>query len=212
MDQLLNILTQQLGQQGIGKIGQQLGLDEQQSASAIGAALPVLMGALAKNAQEPEGAASLAGALDRDHDGSVLNNLEGFLQNPAQGKGAGILGHMLGGKRPRVEQYVSKSAGLSGQQSGQLLEMLAPLVMGGLGQQKRQQNLDSNGLAGMLGGLLNSGALGGALGGASGGTKASQGGNPLLNALLDQDGDGDISDDLIGMGGKLLGGLFGRKR
>jgi hypothetical protein len=208
MDQLLDMLTQQLGQQGVGKIGQQLGLNEAQSESAIGAALPVLMGALARNAQKPEGAAALAGALDRDHDGSLLNNLDGFLQNPAQANGAGILGHVLGSKRSRVEQYVSKSAGLSGQQSGQLLEMLAPLVLGSLGQQKRQQNLDSNGLSSLLGGLLNSGALGGGQAGAG----RAQGGNPLLNALLDQDGDGDINDDLIGMGGKLLGGLFGRKR
>lgn len=202
---LLEQLQQQLGPMAYEQIGKQLGLDAGQSRSAVESALPVLIGALAKNAQQPQGAASLAKALDRDHDGSILTQLDGFLKAPGQGDGSAILGHVLGAQRGKVEQYVSKSSGINTANAGSLLEMLAPIVMGSLGQQKRQQGLDASGLAGMLGGLL------------GGGQKGAQANAPrsiqqqVLNALLDSDKDGDISDDLLQMGGKLLGGLFKKK-
>ncbi len=207
MNDLLDIVQDQLGREGVARIGQSLGTSEESTGQDISAALPVLLGALARNAHDPRGAESLAGALERDHDGSVLGQINDLIGDPARGNGSGILGHVLGAQRPRVEQYVAKSSGLDAGSAGPLLEMLAPVVMGALGQQKKRQDLDASGLAGMLGGLLKSGAIGAKAPGA----RAGQG-NQLLNALLDQDGDGDITDDLLGMGGKMLGGLFGRKR
>lgn len=207
MNDLLDIAQNQLGREGVARIGQRLGTSEEATGQAITAALPVLLGAQARNAQDPRGAESLAGALERDHDGSVLGQINDLIGDPARGNGSGILGHVLGAKRPRVEQYVAKTSGLDAGSAGPLLEMLAPVVMGALGQQKKRQDLDASGLAGMLGGLLQGGAIGAQAPGARPGQ-----GNQLLNALLDQDGDGDITDDLLGMGGKMLGGLFGRKR
>lgn len=211
---MVNILEQissQLGDYAYQKIGQQLGLDANTSKMAVQNALPVLIGALARNTQDPKGAAALAGALDRDHDGSVLNNLDSFLKAPEQGKGAGILGHVLGSQRGRVEQYVSKSSGLNTNNTGQLLEMLAPLVMGSLGKHKKSQGLDAGGLAGMLGQVLNGQGASGAQAAQPGQKPAKSPQQQLLASLLDSDKDGDISDDLINLGGKLLGGMFGKK-
>ena len=33
----------------------------------------------------------------------------------------------------------------------------------------------------------------------------------MITSLLDQDGDGNIQDDVMNIGKKFLGGLFGRK-
>jgi len=233
MATLLEQISSQLGDETLQKIGQKLGLDAEASKSAIESALPVLLGAMARNTQNTQGASALASALDRDHDGSVLNNLDAFLQAPEQGKGAGILNHVLGAQRGRVEQYVSKSSGLNSGNTGQLLEMLAPLVMGSLGQQKKAQGLDAGGLAGMLGQLLGGGQTGNASSGggqtgtapgnagqASAGARQAPGNagkaakspqQQLLESLLDSDKDGDIKDDLLNLGGKLLGGMFGKK-
>jgi hypothetical protein len=178
---------------------------------------------MARNTQNAQGASALASALDRDHDGSVLNNLDAFLRTPEQGKGAGILNHVLGAQRGRVEQYVAKSSGLNSGNSGQLLEMLAPLVMGSLGKQKKAQGLDAGGLAGMLGQLLGGAQTSGtsttsrpgnaaaqqAPGAGAKAAKSPQ--QQLLESLLDGDKDGDIKDDLLNLGGKLLGGMFGKK-
>jgi len=78
-------------------VGDRLGLDAGQAATAIAAAVPMLLGGLARNASAQGGGASLAGALDRDHDGSVLDDVVGHLgQGGDLRDGAGILGHVFG--------------------------------------------------------------------------------------------------------------------
>ena len=74
--------------------------------------------------------------------------------------------------------------------------MLAPMVMGALGRQKRQQGLDAGSLAGVLGAER----------------QQMEQSNPamgMLGSLLDRDDDGSVVDDIAKMGKGLLGGLFG---
>ncbi|MGB3879118.1 MAG: DUF937 domain-containing protein, partial [Diaphorobacter nitroreducens] len=65
------LLTQQLLQhlQGapLQQMAQRLGTDTAQTQSAVEMALPLLLGALGRNAEGPQGAQSLLGALQRDH-------------------------------------------------------------------------------------------------------------------------------------------------
>lgn len=193
MASLLDGLLQQLGGDTMRQLSQQLGTDDATTQKAVGAALPALVGALARNAQSPDGAASLAGALDRDHDGSVLNDLPALLGSGGGGAGASILGHILGGKQSAVAGGIGAATGLDAARSGQLLSMLAPIVMGALGQAKRTNGLDAGGLASMLGAERSaiSGQGGGALG-------------SLMN-LIDRDNDGSVVDDIGGMLGKMMG-------
>lgn len=197
---LLDMLSQQLGGDATAQISRQLGTDETTTNKAIAGALPMLIGALARNAAKPEGAGSLAGALERDHDGSVLDDLSGFLKNPEQGSGDGILRHTLGGKRGAVEHQINRASGLESGAVSKLLPMLAPLVMGALGKAQRQGGLDAGGLASMLEGERQAadrslGQLGG------------------LGALLDSDADGDVdAGDVAKVGMGLLGKLLRRRR
>ena len=126
--------------QNLGKLAEQIGGTDGQTKNAIMAALPALLGALNKNSNTPEGAQTLNNALEQ-HDGSVLNNVEGYLQNPDLKDGAGILSHLFGGNA------VSQSSGLDTQGSLKMLETLAPLVLGALGQQKKENNLDAQGIS-----------------------------------------------------------------
>ena len=133
-------------------------------------------------------------ALERDHDGSIFDVLPGFIDNPQAANGAAILGHVLGDRRDRVENGLAQSTGLDAGSMGQLLEILAPVVMGTLGQTKREQGLDANGLAALLGSQQQS----------------AQSESPdvmgLLGNLLDADHDGSALDDIAGIAGSLLGG------
>ena len=79
MTDILSSLLGQLGPSAVQQISQQLGAPPGATQSAIQAALPTLLTALANNARTPQGAQALGSALERDHDGSVLNNLSGFL-------------------------------------------------------------------------------------------------------------------------------------
>lgn len=194
MDALTQLLMQQLGGGGVSNISQQIGADEKTTQSALSTALPLLVSALANNASKPAGAESLHQAIVKDHDGSILNDVNSFLGNPAVANGAGILNHVLGGQQPAVKQGLAQSTGLDSAQIGQLLQIAAPLVMGALGRQQQQQNLDPNGLSAFLGGQQQS----------------AQQANPdlmsTLNSLLDMDKDGSAVDDVMGLVGKLFGG------
>ncbi len=149
---ILDALAPQLSGQILGQIGQSLGIKDQKAQAAIAVALPVIIGALAKNAQKKKGAESLNNAIQNDHDGSILDDLGGFIGQFQNGPGAGILKHALGKKRPTVEQQVSRQVGLDSETTGKLFEMLAPVVMGQLGKSARSGGLKADDLAVALGG------------------------------------------------------------
>lgn len=193
MSDLAGTLIGMLGSGELNQLSNQLGTDSSSTQKAVQAAVPMLLSALGKNAASPQGAEALLGALRRDHDGSVLDNVGGALGSDALSKdGAAILGHVLGNKQSVVAAGIGQASGLSADTSSQLLAMLAPLIMGGLGKTQRQSGLNAEELASMLGGERKQANAG--LGGLAG--------------LLDMDGDGDITDDVMNLGSKLLGGLF----
>jgi len=199
MSSILESLTSQLGGAELGQLAGLLGADQRQTESAVPAAVATLLGALGGNAQKHDGADALHRALGKDHDGSLLDNLGGFLGSGQTGMGESILRHVLGGRQASVESELSKSTGLDSRSIAKLLSMLAPMVLAYLGKQQRQQGLNAGGLADLLGHErrqirrqppANLGVLGG---------------------LLDQDGDGDVKDDLAKAGIGILGKLFRRR-
>jgi hypothetical protein len=188
---LLDMLQQRLGNDAVQQISRQLGTDHGTTESAIAAALPMLVGALARNAQDPNQAGALANALSRDHDGSILNDVAGYLGQGGTGAGDSILGHVLGSRRQSVESGLGHVAGLDPAKAGTLLAMLAPLVMGALGKAQRDGKLDPGGLAGMLGAEQQRAA------------DAAPGVMGVLTQLLDRNHDGSVMDDIGGLLGKL---------
>jgi hypothetical protein len=202
-----DLLSQVMGGGAAEMIGGQLGLEPDQAQSAISVALPVLLGAMQRNAAQPEGAEALLGALNRDHDGSLLDNLGGFLGGgagggPNVGSGEAILGHVFGGRMGAVQNQVGAATGLDAGSVGRLLSMLAPIVMAFLGRSTRGQGMNAGGLSDLLG------VLGGASQQASGHSAIGD----LLGGILDRDGDGSMMDDVARMGMGVLGGLLGGKR
>jgi len=198
MPTLLETLAGQLTGTRTAQMSQAIGADQAATQKALQAALPLLLAALAKNATNRQGAEALHQAVARDHDGSLLQNLDGYIARPDTQTGEGILRHVLGAKRPAVEAGISKASGLDAKGVATMMASLAPLVMGMLGQTQRQQNLDAPGLAQMLQGEQRQVA-------------ASAPGLGGLSRLLDSDNDGQITDDLAKLGGKLLGGLFDKR-
>jgi len=174
---LLDLVNQQLDDHTVTQLSQQLGVDANTTRQAVPAALTALLGGLSHNAAQPAGAQELLGALSKDHDGSILDNFSGALANPQLGQqGSSILGHIFGGHRPAVESQVGRSAGLNAATAGRLLILLAPFVLGALGQERQKVEQ----------------------------AHPQHGG--LLNSIFDRDGDGKILDDLAGMAGGLLTG------
>jgi len=188
---LMSLIKGQLNNPGVlNQLGQSIGADSDQVSKLTQLGLPAMLEGLTRNAQTPEGAESLARALDQHQDDSV-DDLSGFLDNVDTDDGAKILDHVFGSKNARVQSSLANQTGLDvGQVSG-LLTKLAPMLLGALGNQKKEQNLDASGIASLLP------SLGGLLGGGPGGLSG-------ITSLLDADKDGDIMDDIQGLLGKFL--------
>jgi hypothetical protein len=228
MSGITDLLLSQLGGGQLGQLAQAVGASEGVTQKAVQAAIPALLGGLARNATaSPEGASALASALDRDHDGSILDDVGGLLgafgggsgssssplggllgaaagmmgggsQNAQAGKGAGIMKHVFGGKQAGIEGAVGQASGLDLGQAASLMTMLAPMVMGALGKAKKEQGLDADALAGLLGQEKESlVSKAPALGGIMG--------------MLDADGDGSVTDELTSLGGGLLKNFLSKR-
>ena len=198
MPGLMDLLGSALGGDTQRRLGEQIGADPQATASAIQAALPMLLSGLTQNTSQPGGAAALLNALDNDHDGSLLDNLGGLLDGTLGGRatnGAGILGHVLGDRQEAAQRAVAKSSGLDSAQVAQLMMTLAPIVMGILGRTKRTQGLNETGLASMLQDEHAAAA------------QAQPGLMGLAGQLLDRNNDGSVLDELM----QGLGGLLGKR-
>ena len=182
--------------QDLGNLASQVGGNEGEVKNGVMAALPAMLTALSKNTGTEKGAQELNNALEKKHDGSILDNLSGYLSNPDLKDGAGILNHLFGNQTSNVANAVSQSSGLDTNGSMKMLQMLAPILMGMLGQQKKQNNLDAKGL-GNLTSMLASNF--GSEAGASGIMEA-------VTNLLDANKDGNVMDDIMGMVGKFFGG------
>ena len=203
---LMDLMQGQLSDGLLDQLSNQIGgADKQQTATAASGIMTTLMGALAKNASTPNGANALSNALDRDHDGSVLDDLMGIMSgqkqtaNPKTLNGTGILNHLLGNKQNNATQMISQMSGLDSGKTNNLMTMLAPIVMASLGKAKKSNGLDAAGIANLLSGNVSN-------------QKSSNPTMSLVTKFLDSDGDGSIADDVANMGMKFLGGLFKKRK
>ena len=212
MSGILDLLNSDLGKTIISGVSQNSGQPQDKTSNLLTMALPVLMQAMKRNASTQEGAQGLLGALDNKHDGSILDNIgdlfKGGVNSDVVTDGGKILGHVLGGRQQNVERELSSRSGIDAGSVANILKVAAPILMGVLGKQKREQNVSNAGdLGGLLGGLLKG--------------NSPQQEQSFLESILDADGDGSVIDDVAGMvlGGNkkkgglggLLGGLFGKK-
>ena len=211
----LEVLARQLDGQTMDRLSQQIGATPQQTQAATAGIAQTLLGAMARKVQrDPQQAMKIERALERDNHAALLDNLGALLggggaapQYSRSMNGMGILQHILGNRTGRVADQVSKSSGLNPARVGQLMTILAPIIMGALGKSRQAQPQQSNGIGSILGAVLSGGGM-------FGGTQATPQHAPrqrtFLDAVLDRNGDGNSNDELLQMGTQLLGGLFRR--
>ena len=215
MSSILDLLGSQLDASTLARLGSQVGATPEQTSAAVSAALPALLGALHRNSSTPQGAAALGSALDRDHDGSILDNLGSLLGGGPSDSHVRSLDHIFGQRRGNVEDAVASRSGLDRGQVMQILAMLAPLVLGALSRARQRGGAPGGGGTG--GGGTGAGSTGGGLGdilgaalgqlrqGGGGGGGLGGGLGSILGGMLDRNHDGSFLDDLLG-GGEPSGG------
>jgi hypothetical protein len=199
---LMDVLQGQLNESVLGHISEQIGADKEQTAQAANGIFASLLGGMANQAGSENGLSSMMQMLDRDGDGSYMDDIMEMMGGALSGQGGqaglGIVGQILGDNQESTMNQISQSTGLNMGQVMKLLPALAPLVLGVLAKTRTQGNMEQNGLADML--MDTVGSL-------------SQ--NPQMAGML-----GDLAGTLLGGGRQgtqqggfadLLGGIFGGK-
>ncbi|MET0216538.1 MAG: DUF937 domain-containing protein [Burkholderiales bacterium] len=144
---LLEKLESTITPKAIDAIGTALGIDAPLAQKGVRVIGPTLLGAFAKAASTPEGAASIMGRFSQSVDPAevlsrALKSLSGGV-----GSSAEKMANILGGGSNAISSALSRSLGFD---AGPLLNMGAPLFMGLLADLARSRNLDASGVAAML--------------------------------------------------------------
>lgn len=211
---LFDMISSAQGGNATQQLGQQLGLNQDQTNSALKALLPALSAGLKANTAKPGGIEALLGALQNGNHEQYLDQPERLAQPETINDGNAILGHLLGSKdvSRSVASAASQKTGIGDDVLKMALPMVASMVMGSLSKQTKDPNVGSQ-LMGMLGGGqsqpaqqssgggLLGGLLGAVMGGGSSNAQSQQGGGAMgmLGNLLDADGDGSPMDDIFDM-------------
>ncbi len=218
---LIDLITGNAGNQVASQAENKFGISKNQIIALLAVAAPLVISYLRKKSQEdPNEAEALNNALDRDHDGSILENPSQV--EARQQEGGSILDHIFGGQKATVENQLSQNTGISMDKIGPILAMLAPVIMGYIGKQKQSNGVTSGGgLGDLLGGILGgaqsqvqaepSNPLNEILGSVLGGSQASNSGNPLNDILGSVLGGGNQQQQSQGGLGGLLGSILGGK-
>lgn len=190
MASIIDFLNTETGKDFIQKSGKEVNESPEKVKSVLAMALPMIMGAIKKNTNEPEGAAKLNSELEKTkHDGSILDNIKDKALTGFMEEGSGIIGHIFGGSSSKIAQAVSSATGMDTSKVTKIIKMAAPVVLGILGKQKRKDGVDKAGISSLVGSVLGSN---------------SHHDQSLLESFMDSDRAGEIGKDVTGK-------LFGNK-
>lgn len=217
---LLDLLTGNTSNQVAEKAENKFGISRNQIIALLAVAAPLIISYLRNKSQDAKEAEALNNALDKDHDGSILDDSSQL--EARESEGGSILSHIFGGDKQNVENQLSQNTGISIDKIGPILAMLAPVIMGYIGKEKQQNNVGAGGLGDLLGGILGnassqaqtqqSSPLNDILGSVLGGGQSQSSGNPLNDILGNMLGGGNNQQKQQGGGlGDILGSFLGGK-
>jgi len=151
MDIVADLMKQAATGDNLAAISRAVGGDGNAVQSALGMGLPMIMGSMATTASKPGGADMLTGMLAQAGGSSPLDNLGGFLANPAAAVGSSMVSTLFGSQMGSVRNAISQKTGLPPAAVSKVLEIAAPMVIGYVGKMFVQQKMDAAGLASLLG-------------------------------------------------------------
>jgi hypothetical protein len=178
MDSLLDTVRRAIGPDGLPHLARILDAEPEAVEVALDAALPLLLGAAAREAHVDDAAPDLHRAIAEDHRGGLLDHAETLLATspdraargglgalaPMVGSamkqdvkaraldGRSILHHLFGARLPALAEGIARMSGLERHQVRGLLEILAPLLLAALARALETDRLDAEGLASLLDG------------------------------------------------------------
>jgi outer membrane protein OmpA-like peptidoglycan-associated protein len=153
LDSINSTLTPDL----VGNAATALGESPVATGKAVGATVPVILGGLVRAASDGNLMSQIMNLLKSPaNDGTVLRKPE-LILDTTTGRpsamadlGNSFLSTLFGGRLRTVTDAIAQYAGVRSGSSGALLSMLAPVVLGVLGDRVKRDNLDVGGVTRLL--------------------------------------------------------------
>ncbi|HPF17366.1 MAG TPA: DUF937 domain-containing protein [Thermotogota bacterium] len=182
-----------MNKEALENLGGSVGANKDQVQKLINFGMPTIMKAMDRNAKTESGAESLYKALQQHQDDDV-EEMAANIKKVDTADGSKILDHVFQDKQERIQMNLAKQTNMQQSQVSTILSQLAPLVLGALGQQQKQQDVNVSNLSGFLEGVTQQ--------------TGDSGMMKIVEQLLDRDKDGSVLDDV----GRMFGNLFKRKK
>lgn len=151
----MDIMGDLIKQVGTGEnltaLSSTLGGDEKSVQSALGLALPMVMGSMAKTAAKPGGADLITSMMGQVGGGVATDSMASYLSTPAPAGGSDIVSQLLGGQMGAIQNAISQKTGLPPAIVGTLLAVVTPMILGAVKNKFTDKKMDSAGLTSLLG-------------------------------------------------------------
>ncbi len=153
---LLNLLKYHLGSSLNDQVSTFLGEEPNHIQTALDATLPSIMSVLVKKGSDLQGAEELLQTIhNQKHDGTMLNYLTGLFSGGSSTdsllrSGERLSTKYLGNKQSLLVEAISNYSGTKRSSASSIIKMAFPLILGVIGKQVKNQNLDHSGLFNLL--------------------------------------------------------------
>lgn len=151
MDIVGDLMKQVATGDNLAMISKSVGGDGKAVQSALGMGLPMIMGSMANTASKPGGSETLTKMLAQGAASNPMDNLGGFLGNPAAAGGSGMVSTLFGSQMGTIQNAISQKTGLPPMAVGKVMEIAVPMVVGYVGKMFVSQKMDTKSLTTLLG-------------------------------------------------------------
>jgi len=158
MDNLIELIGEQFSPDVVSALSGLSGATPTQTQSALGAAIPGLVGALANQGSTPSGAQQIMDLVGSQAGGeNLLGNVMSMLGGGSASEsllssGTGILGSLMAGNTDKIVDVIASVAGIENKTAKSLLRAVAPMAIAFLGKMVKDRNMDSRSLSNLLAG------------------------------------------------------------
>ncbi|WP_411810786.1 DUF937 domain-containing protein [Chryseobacterium scophthalmum] len=141
---IIDLIKGQLGSALVSQAASQLGESEAGISKAVSGLLPVIVGGLANNSDNPAVLDSVSNASSQ----GVLGNLLDTASNNSMI--SGLLSSIFGDKLSGIINTIATYAGISNNSSSSLLNLVTGATVGSVGKYAAENNLDKSGISSLL--------------------------------------------------------------
>lgn len=152
MDSIVSELMKEVASgDNLASISQSVGGDPSAVQSALGMAMPLILGSMSNNASKSGGMDAMMGMVSQMSGANPMDNLSGFLSGSQPPGSAGLVSSLLGSQLGPIQDAIAKKTGLPPAIVGKILQIAVPIVLGKVGSMVSGGGMDKNGLSNLLG-------------------------------------------------------------